>query len=517
MKKFRHFYAFLFTLLTTFTFAQVDWVGNLSPNKMEILPTGSEFIISFDTYKANCTTGGNQCPLTCKTLVHKSTPLGWDNGKFWKEYAATYQGNGQSPDDDHYQTIIPIGDLDNGRYSFECACSDDNGVTQTSSWDYVNKTGELHYFTVGTSELFRSMIILDVNESVPVYYDMLQFQPGNEELPNQICPNQDCTNTPDFGPGCFLYIAGAEANIFKNSGGDVTGISFLWNLTDQSGTNLDNGVITTNFRDDCPSGYVQTFPGGGSCYNYGNGELDQRWDITTSNIELLDKINVSIPGCYDITFSTETYTTGLGTLTDGPYTTSFCYSPSAVYCIFPVELSNFNAALKENIVDLNWETETESNSAYFLVERSFDGIEFVPIGNAIDAAGYSEASLRYSAQDEEPSVGLNYYRLKIVDLDGTFEHSEVEVVRFEPAFSSLPDKLVTGNDLTFDFFSSTNVEGTFTLLNTQGQVVYQADMSINSGKQTYTLPVQGLANGAYILSLDIPYTKRHTSRISVAR
>lgn len=94
------------------------------------------------------------------------------------------------------------------------------------------------------------------------------------------------------------------------------------------------------------------------------------------------------------------------------------YGPAA--SPLPVELVNFRSAKKSNTVALAWETESEQNSDFFVVERSKDAIAYEAIGR-VKAAGTSSMTLSYTFADSNPLEGVNYYRLKQVDLNG--EHA----------------------------------------------------------------------------------------------
>ena len=96
----------------------------------------------------------------------------------------------------------------------------------------------------------------------------------------------------------------------------------------------------------------------------------------------------------------------------------------------PVELVRFEAEKREHEVKLNWETSSEENSDYFVVERSEDGIDFYPLSE-VKSKGNSNESNSYSVIDENPYFAMNYYRLKQVDLDGASVYSEVLAVKFE--------------------------------------------------------------------------------------
>ncbi len=96
--------------------------------------------------------------------------------------------------------------------------------------------------------------------------------------------------------------------------------------------------------------------------------------------------------------------------------------------VLPVALIAFNANAVDGGVDLDWTTATEHDNDYFVIERSVDGEIFVPIGS-LDGAGTTQQETVYKFHDGDPAHGLNYYRLKQVDMDGQSEYSDLR-----PAF-----------------------------------------------------------------------------------
>ena len=80
-------------------------------------------------------------------------------------------------------------------------------------------------------------------------------------------------------------------------------------------------------------------------------------------------------------------------------------------------------------VQLDWTTATEHDNDLFVIERSMDGDAFVAVGT-LDGAGTTQQETRYQFLDRSPLHGINYYRLKQVDLDGHAEYSEVRPVFF---------------------------------------------------------------------------------------
>lgn len=93
----------------------------------------------------------------------------------------------------------------------------------------------------------------------------------------------------------------------------------------------------------------------------------------------------------------------------------------------PVELKNFVGSEEQCKIHLKWETATESNFSHFDVEKSYDGINFQAISKT-EATGNSATGADYAYVDDNIKP-VNYYRLKIEDLDGTYDYSGVIVVK----------------------------------------------------------------------------------------
>ncbi|WP_242928743.1 LamG-like jellyroll fold domain-containing protein [Pontibacter vulgaris] len=97
--------------------------------------------------------------------------------------------------------------------------------------------------------------------------------------------------------------------------------------------------------------------------------------------------------------------------------------------VSPVELVMFTATLVKNKVELKWKTNKEVNNDEFIIERSSDGETFTEIGR-VKAAGNSNVAVNYEHVDPQPVKGLNYYRLKQTEIDGTFTYSDIVQVRY---------------------------------------------------------------------------------------
>ena len=118
------------------------------------------------------------------------------------------------------------------------------------------------------------------------------------------------------------------------------------------------------------------------------------------------------------------------------------YSQGGYNGTLPVKLADFTATLVGQTVALEWKTLMERNFDRFVIERSSSANNFETIGElkgqGLDAF---EIESKYSYVDKFPVLGFNYYRLKAVDLDGSFEYFDVRGVSLkgERAFSIFPN------------------------------------------------------------------------------
>ncbi len=99
-------------------------------------------------------------------------------------------------------------------------------------------------------------------------------------------------------------------------------------------------------------------------------------------------------------------------------------TPGMLNSSVPVELVSFSANVVENTVRLSWATASETNNFGFDVEKSGDGLLFAKIG-FVPGNGTTTVPQSYSFAESNVSPGKYFYRLKQIDTDGAFEHSNV--------------------------------------------------------------------------------------------
>ncbi len=167
----------------------------------------------------------------------------------------------------------------------------------------------------------------------------------------------------------------------------------------------------------------------------------------------------------------------------------------------PIELISFSAEPKDEDVITEWVTASEINNDYFTVERSINGVNFVPLDN-INGAGNSTHVLNYKFIDENPLAGISYYRLKQTDYDGKFTYSHKVAVKIRKSgiriLSVRPDKSQSLVEVKLSIPSNSEVKLFFQDLN--GKVTYTT--SVKGGDQYVFLPITiSMSSGIYFIRL----------------
>lgn len=166
-----------------------------------------------------------------------------------------------------------------------------------------------------------------------------------------------------------------------------------------------------------------------------------------------------------------------------------------VNIVTPVKLNFFKASYFGEGASLFWNVENEINFKEYIVERSTDGINYETIDN-IEARNSKSYEFKVGKLNE----GNNYFRLKMVDTDGKYEYSNVEVLKARNIkfnFNILPNPV--SNNLNFNWAEEGMYR--FQLIGIDGKQFKMGAVL----KGMNTIDVSNLNKGTYVL--DIMNTK----------
>jgi len=166
-------------------------------------------------------------------------------------------------------------------------------------------------------------------------------------------------------------------------------------------------------------------------------------------------------------------------------------------CTLPLHLISFKGVSSAGQhVQLNWQTVNEVNTSSFDVEHAPDGAHFTELG-AVAAADNNSGVSDYSYTDTHPRIGENYYRLKMVDIDGKYTYSPIVAVTLTGSRSGLSLYPNPASGFVYVELPSSRVPALLSLVNIQGQTIERIKVGLHATQMR--VPLQGLASGIYTL------------------
>ncbi|MEP6845131.1 MAG: discoidin domain-containing protein [Panacibacter sp.] len=165
--------------------------------------------------------------------------------------------------------------------------------------------------------------------------------------------------------------------------------------------------------------------------------------------------------------------------------------------VLPLKLISFTGNLTlSKAVDLQWITTRETAIKYFIVERTTDFMNYKTI-DTVFAENNGEFTNNYSAKDLYPLKSVNYYRLRIVDIDGHISYSPVVAIRVTNAKAPLMYPNPANGYV--NIAQGTEAIRQITVYNIVGKAVIRVPNTI--AQSITNIPTFTLANGLYFVEI----------------
>ncbi len=178
----------------------------------------------------------------------------------------------------------------------------------------------------------------------------------------------------------------------------------------------------------------------------------------------------------------------------------------------PVELSSFEIHPSERAVKLQWTSANEINFSHYEVERSLNGSTFENIGK-VSGTG----ALLYHFIDERPEFNQTmYYRLKMLDLDGSIAYSDIRTTRINQGITSialLPNPSRSNTTLLLD--SQHSGDANIEIRDISGKVLMNQTTFVQDGSNSFGLETQNLPQGIYFVRIQVGNTMEVTKFIKL--
>lgn len=315
----------------------------------------------------------------------------------------------------------------------------------------------------------------------------------------QICASGDVSNLSIYGIGSANNGGGSDGQEFTFPAESVTNGDCFWVGSNSTGWDAFfgftpcyvSGSASINGDDAIElfcSGSVEDLfgdinvDGNGECWEYLDG-----WAVNNTSSP-----NSGTFSCSDWTFSGPNALDGetSNSTADTPYPSPAQLCP----VVLPVTLISFSAEPRNKMIELSWATVLEINNHYFEIQRSTDGVNFETIGR-VNGNRQSTQEINYSFVDANPVSGINYYKLKQVDLDGRYEYSFV--VKVETRSNKIkiyPTRIESFVNIEIGESESAKM----TIINSEGQTLKSAPLysAFNS------IDISELSSGVYFVRVE---------------
>lgn len=165
----------------------------------------------------------------------------------------------------------------------------------------------------------------------------------------------------------------------------------------------------------------------------------------------------------------------------------------------PVTIVDFQAyPINNREVQLDWQTSSEYNSDYFLIQRSNDGVNWEYV-TTVPAAGNSTELLNYQTIDHKPFIGTSYYKLMQYDLNGLVLTTDLAAVNLNLFLNS--DIAVYPNPVSnfaFIKFGSHTISD-FHIYNVLGQDIRSSIPFFDNKEGVILLDMTAISAGVYTI------------------
>jgi len=196
-----------------------------------------------------------------------------------------------------------------------------------------------------------------------------------------------------------------------------------------------------------------------------------------------------------------TFTVGTASLGGTPMNASNCFDIT-----LPLKLSSFGARVNNCAVNLNWVSESETDFKNYEVESSATGDNFKTVATITPSQASTGSSQKYSYVDKNPTQGKVYYRLKMIDIDGSFSYSNTIALRLDCNKNLV---LVYPNPVS----DVLNVNVTNSNENSTNANLYDSDGRLVLAKKllsgTNLIDMKKFPSGLYLLELNSNGEKQH--------
>lgn len=179
------------------------------------------------------------------------------------------------------------------------------------------------------------------------------------------------------------------------------------------------------------------------------------------------------------------------------------FDSDIISCLPPtaIELLNFDGRTATNGNLLYWNTATETDNDYFILQKSTNGTNFTDL-TTIDSKGETSTGHSYEFLDKNVMAGVAYYRLASVDIFGEKEFANIVELRRGESSNIISIAPVPATDILnieLNVIEAQNIN--IQLFDISGKEVLNQNFDVTTGLQNLPINIQNIAAGVYMLNV----------------
>ena len=168
----------------------------------------------------------------------------------------------------------------------------------------------------------------------------------------------------------------------------------------------------------------------------------------------------------------------------------------------PLELLKFDLQCKGENTLVKWSVTNSLNQESMILERSQDAKLWSEIHNELPAGLQQYETYQFEYLDASAPIGTNYYRLKLLDYDGSFEYSHIIESNCKQAKIKMDVyPIPTANFITIDFYTESEEDMEYEVSDIMGKVFMKGKQTVLTGGTKFELNLKGLPVGTFMVTL----------------
>lgn len=314
-----------------------------------------------------------------------------------------------------------------------------------------------------------------------------------------------------LNPGMNINIAGIGLDVYSNNYIGAKTISrghqFIWGTATPSVQSVHRNFILPEFGEIKSDNFLQVYYFRDEINSHNEQQLmvfqevvclssgNQDFAPLNTNLNSLQQPPLTLFSTSPFGYYVNNVNASLYNLNSGFFTIGSLNMP------LPIDLTYFNVICKNNHFILNWETASETNNDYFIIEKKIDNFNFGPY-KIIDGQGTVNQKTNYSTSISNLNNFQNvYFRLKQVDFDGKYKIYPPIKAKCDEFFNKFLIYQDENSNVIVEFFSEQITDFVFVLHDHQGRLIFTKKGTTELGYNKKIFQINNLNFSIYHASL----------------